>query len=45
LPTSRCAARQGGGIAEGTDALGVKVLFQQAAENVVNCLAREALPG
>src|SRR5271165_1917620 len=33
-----------GGIAQGVDALGVQVLLQQAAENVVNCLVREALP-
>src|SRR6202162_5414439 len=33
-----------GGIAEGIDTLGVKILLQQAAENVVNCLVRETLP-
>src|SRR5271166_3158556 len=33
-----------GGIGEGANALRVNVLFQDAAEHVVNCLVREALP-
>ena len=32
-----------GGIAKRIDALGVNILLQQAAENIVNCLVREAL--